>query len=476
MDTVKIPAGKKGTAKTNGNEALRMARNEVATMRREVMSKIFDSRRDIDDECGYPKDIQPNQYKYLYDREGLATRAVAIWPQECWTMDPIVEENEEHTETPFEKSVKELVEKNNIWYYLERIDELSGIGRYGVLLMGFDDGGDLETPVAKASKLLFLRPFDESVINVVEVETNPASERYGKPIMYTLSFSNVIDEIGTAKQMRVHWSRVIHVADNRKDSEVYGVPRLQNVFNRIYDIRKILSGSGEMFWKGAFPGYAFEVNPEIGDVEIDEDSLKESVSDYFNGLQRYMSLSGMTVKGLQPQVADPSNHIDSQVKILAMILGIPHRIFIGSEEARLASSQDSTSWNKRLARRQQKYIGPMVIRPFFARLMEIGILPMVESYRIIWPDLGSPSDKDKAEVARSKAEALAKYVAGQVEQIFPPKEFFTLIMGMSEAESQMVVEAAESYLDTIAGREDEEEDLGGETQASLIASRGGRGE
>jgi hypothetical protein len=246
------------------------------------------------------------------------------------------------------------------------------------------------------------------------------------------------------------------VADNRKDSEVYGVPRIQAVYNRLYDIRKVLSGSGEMFWKGAFPGYAFEVNPDLADVEIDEDTLRESVQDYFNGLQRYMSLTGMQVKSLQPQVADPSSHIETQIKVLAMSMGVPHRIFMGTEEAKLAGQKDSEAWDKRMKKRQDKYLTPLVIRPFIDQLMGVGVLPMVERYVVSWPDLSSPSEKDKAEVAKAKTEALSKYVAGNVEMVIPPLEFLTMIMDFEQEEAEAVLEAAEKL---IAETEAEEEEL-----------------
>jgi len=264
---------------------------------------------------------------------------------------------------------------------------------------------------------------------------------------------------------------------------------MQVVFNRIYDIRKVLSGSGEMFWKGAFPGYAFEVDPELGDVELDEDSLKEQVQDYFDGLQRYMSLTGMSVKSLQPQVADPSKHIESQIKVLAMVLGIPWRIFQGTEEARLASSQDVKVWNKRLARRQNKYLSPFLVRPFLERMMEFEILPKVQKYEIKWPDLNAQTDHDKAEVAKSWTEALAKYVAGQVEQIIPPREFFTMVMGFTKDQADRIVEKMEEYLEELEEKHEKklEEQMklagaskpstlptgpsGGETQQSIIEKR-----
>ena len=465
---------------------VRLTTNETSLLRRSILSNIFDSRRDIDDECGYPKSISASQYRYLYDREGLGTRVVNIYPEECWAVDPQIVDGPQDKTSSFEKALEDLNEEHHIWSQLEKADEMSGIGRFGCLFLGVDDGLRFEQPVASGKrKLLYLRVFDESSLSIKSVEKDKRSKRYGKPTMYTVKFDG--DDV--VEHTNVHWTRMIHLADNRKDSENFGVPRMQVVFNRIYDIRKVLSGSGEMFWKGAFPGYAFEVDPELGDVELDEDSLKEQVQDYFDGLQRYMSLTGMSVKSLQPQVADPSKHIESQIKVLAMVLGIPWRIFQGTEEARLASSQDVKVWNKRLARRQNKYLSPFLVRPFLERMMEFEILPKVQKYEIKWPDLNAQTDHDKAEVAKSWTEALAKYVAGQVEQIIPPREFFTMVMGFTKDQADRIVEKMEEYLEELEEKHEKklEEQMklagaskpstlptgpsGGETQQSIIEKR-----
>ncbi|NIP37253.1 MAG: hypothetical protein GWN12_20630, partial [Thermoplasmata archaeon] len=68
-----------------------------------LLNKLIDSRRDVDLECGYPKQLTTAHYKIMYDREGIATRVVALMPEESWADDPDVIETEDPTETAFEK-------------------------------------------------------------------------------------------------------------------------------------------------------------------------------------------------------------------------------------------------------------------------------------------------------------------------------------------------------------------------------------
>lgn len=460
-------AKQKGDAPTtNAKELANLARitDNVATMRTEFLKKLLDPRRDIDDECGYPKVVDIQSYRLLYDREGIAERVVNVYPQESWAMDPDINESEDAEETEFERAWKAVNDEHNCIHYLQRIDELSGIGHYGVLLLGLDDGEELQEPADgldeqgnvtgdPGHQLLYLRAFDESLVNVAAYETDLTNPRFGTPTFYDITFydPNTQESGGVAAGQdtttrRVHWSRVIHVADNRKSSEVFGVPRMRPVYNRLYDLRKLLGGSAEMFWKGAFPGYSFEVNPDLDDVTIDKDAMRIEFDNYANGLQRYLALTGVQAKSLGVQVADPSEHVEAQLRAIAITLGVPLRVFMGSEQAQLASGQDARAWNKRLERRQTKYVDPMIIRPFIDRLIAFGILPEPVEYFIEWPDLNSPTDQDKAEVAAKKTEAFAKYVAGGVDTLIPPLEFLTIVCGMKEDEAEAIMEAAIEHI------------------------------
>ena len=185
-----------------------------------------------------------------------------------------------------------------------------------------------------------------------------------------------------------------------------------------------------MFWKGGFPGYSFEVNNDADGADLDPESIKEEMELYSNGLQRYLAISGVSAKSLAPQVADPENHITSNVKAIAMAMGIPYRIFLGTEEAKLASSQDKSTWNTRIRKRQEGYLSPLVLRPFINRLIEVGILPEVKFFTIEWPDLNSPTDEDRAQIAKLRTEALGDYVQRDVSMILSPKQFLHQIMDM----------------------------------------------
>lgn len=445
--------------------------NNETLGRSRLTQTSLDPRKNIDQDCGYPltTSLEIKDYKDFYDRMPIATRVVEIWPHECWTVQPVVFETEDvEEETEFEKAWNELSqsmarrswfnskEKNPIWEYLHRVDVLSGIGHFGLLLLGIDDDGkDLREPIeikenpsyAVQRKLIYLRALDESLVTVVRYEEDKQNPRYGQPTMYNIDLYGKSSEKTSSRHsqpavatQQVHWTRVIHVADNLGSSELFGVPRQRPVFNRIYDLKKLYGGSGEMYWQGALPGISFETHPQLGgDVEVDEEAIREAMEQYSSRLQRYLLSSGMTAKSLAPQVIDPTGHINAEIEAICIYIGCPKRIFTGSERGELASGQDASTWNKRVARRQNGHVTNRIIVPFIDRCIMIGALPQPETYNVTWPDLDSLSDEAQATIAVQRTEALSKYVQGGVDAFIGPLDYLTTILGIPTDEAQSIV-------------------------------------
>lgn len=415
--------------------------------------------RDLNKECGYPSTLTPADYWWVYDREELAAKLVNIYPEESWSVDPEIYETERVNNTPFEEGWLDLVDSpdRNPLHYLLRCDSLSGVGRYGCLLIGLDDRMPLDQPAAgidengkptggvKPREMIYLRAFDEAAAEVKTWQTDPNSPRYMLPKSYNMTF---VDAQSSGPQVRttqheVHWSRVHHMADRYHKptkSEVFAYPRLEGLYNRLLDIRKVLGGSGEMFYKGGFPGLAITSDPrflEAGGLEIDQDTIDEQMKPYMEGLQRYISFIGMNVQSLSPQVADPTAHVMVHMSYISAATGIPLRILMGSEQAKLAAGQDSKTWNRRLTRRQTKYLSPMVVRPFVDRLIMLGVLPGTKKkakdgrpkYKVFWPDINIPDDDERSTIADRTAAAMMKYRQSDSHELLQPSDFFRLVLG-----------------------------------------------
>ncbi len=465
--------------RTMNKGEMKLLINFLTFSRKSLVDAGVQNNRDYDKVFGYPKfPLEAHQYQELYNQEAIAKRIVEVFPDECWSSYPELTENMKPAFTPFETKWNKIVRRLSPWQMLHRADVQSGIGQFGVVLLGWNDGErDLSKPVrgivydpikdeyrnesGRSYDCRFMRVFPQSCVRVTKKEVDSNSDRFGDPLEYDIELDSFeegsfVDETNasaniqfgtpqgtkssrTVVQQRVHWHRIIHLADNRGSSEIFGVPRMEQVGRRIYDIRKILGGSAEMFWRGAFPGYAFESHPDNDDAEIDEASIMQQMQEYEDGLKRYLAVLGMTVKPLTPQVADPTNHMTQQLQMICIALGIPMRIFCGSEAGHLASAQDAITWNRRLTGRQNNYLTNFVIRPLIDRFILFGALPKVEAYQVRWNDLNNSSDTDKADVGLKIAQAILQYVTSGAEEVIPVKIFITRVLGWSDEEADAIM-------------------------------------
>lgn len=458
--------------------------NEM-TMRKDMLTNYLSRRRDIYRECDYPKDPTPWHFEEMYRTEAIAARVVEVLPRESWQVSPKVYEDDDlDVVTPFEEDWNTLdkalatdgegygesdlgdyladEEGSAVWEHLLRADILSGIGSYGTLFLGFDDlaagsGRSLTTPVegvapgtkrVQGRKLLFMRAFPEATSQITRWDSNPASPRYGRPEEYLITFNNPSEGnytgIGiTSGAIAVNWTRVQHVADNRLSSEVFGMSRQRQVFHRLCDLRKEYSSAGEGFWQACLSLLSFETHPALGgDVEIDKAGMKDMMEQIREGMKREMVLEGMAAKTVSPDVRDPTPFIKAAIEAICIKLGVPMRIFLGSERGELASSQDDAAWNDRLRQRQSGYITPRIIVPFVRRLIRAGVLrsPSKDNgFHVYWPDLTSQGALEKADVATKKTAAIVAYVSGGGESLYPPLDYLTRVLGETEDDARAIL-------------------------------------
>jgi hypothetical protein len=433
----------------------------------------------VDWACGYPEETELDVFwfKRAYHRWGIAARVVDIWPDECWAGYPEVYDGDDPGHTPFDDAWNEILEDHIPFHYLHQLDRLSGIGQYAVMFMGLDDGGKISDPPEGIDrhtgqwldpanppkyKLTYLTPFDQTYLRVAAVEKDSRNPRFQLPKYYAIQFyatpSSGVGPDGNRPdpeelsivETKVHFSRVLHFADNCISSKFIGTPRLLNVANHLHDLRKVTGGSAEMFWRGGFPGYAFETYPELAGEDILaatdlQKNLKEQIESYQLGLQRYLAVVGGRWNSLSPQVANPDKHLEWYVKLICATQGIPTKTFLGSEAGHQAGQKDDENWKYRCRGRQTRKLLPLLVRPFVDRMILFGCLPKPQGtkgrpgrYKTDWGDIMAMSDKDKIDIALKKTQALQTFFAGGIEQKFAERLFLTLIMGFTEDQADAI--------------------------------------
>ena len=372
---------------------------------------------------GYSEDLNFDAYLWLYTRGGLAGQIIDIRSDDTWGQPPQVSEDDE-TDTEFVEAWVELVERLHVWDILRRADAASGIGEYGVLMFGLAGKASLADEVEKGSikgpeGLLWLRPLNEGQASIGEVDDDQFSERCGFPLNYDV-------QIGEDESERVHQSRILHLAEFKTDSEVYGRPWLQRPYDTLIDmIYKTLGGSAESAWlnqrKGAVLSPREGWDFDLGNTD-EVDGFKDQLEAYVHDLARFLFAPGMDVSELGgADVWDPTGLFNAFMKHLAAITRIPMHVLFGSAAGELASSQEDTNrWSGVVARRQNTYAEPRILRPFIDRLIWYGILPEpADGYEIgekdedgnrHWPSLIKPDKEQEANISLRRATGMKQFV------------------------------------------------------------------
>lgn len=447
--------------------ALRTAANALAErmqwMRRAGIS--FEGERDLYKVLGYNRIITVEDYRDRYARGGLAGRVVDVAPDATWrgSME-IVEDEDPEVDTAFELAWKELDTRLQIQAKFKRVDKLSRLSTYAVLLLGAPGNLEEKLPRGTPEQLITLTPFSGgggpggSVGNsssramatgadctIFAFEVDPHNVRFGLPLSYQLKR---VDIASPALARPVHWSRIIHVAENLLDDEVYGQPALERVWNLFDDLDKVTGGGGEAFWLRANQGIHIDIDKKMAlpDAKASLEELKEQFELYRHQVTRAMRTRGVSISTLGSDVADFNNPADAIITQIAGAKAIPKRILTGSEMGELASSQDRENWQDQVNGRQSGYAGPYIVRQFIDRCIAYGYLPEPKkgprAYEVHWPHEQMLTEAEKAEGAKNWATVNAT----QGSTVFTDEEIRDKWYGMaplSDAQKAALLKAKE---------------------------------
>jgi uncharacterized protein len=416
-----------------------VARNQLASR----LGLQYGGERDLYQALGYTatEQLTYDAYYSRYLRQDIAKAIIDRPVKATWQGDLELIETEDAKLTPFESAWKKLNWDLGLKTRLARVDRLTGIGRYGVLLLGLDDVSSrdgFQRPVAKGvRKLLYVKPFGEQSAEITTYEKRPDNPRYGSPLLYTVKVADI--ESGGSTMVKVHYTRMIHILDDNLESEVMGTPRLQAVFNRLMDLEKLVGGDAEMFWRGARPGFQGMVDKDYTMTAATKDDLLAQLDEYEHNLRRFLINEGVDIKTLVQQIADPKTHFDVQIACISAVTGIPQRILSGSERGELASTQDTGEWKTYVQSRREDHAEPRIIRPFVDRLIELKVLPEPEEfYRIDWLDLFSISEKERVDIGKGRANAIREYTTNPLaEALVPPDLFLEVCLGLSTGQIEL---------------------------------------
>lgn len=372
--------------------------------------------RDYYDTLGYPVNSELNIQDFWakFDRGGIAETIVSAPAGQTWNDVPEVDDlpddpGDDEEETSFQADVSRVFEEHGLLNALDRADTLQRVGQYGILLIGYNDGGDLSEPVETdaftgdpVDDVLYFQPFSEKDIEDLDRVEDTQDERFAKPETYDVDFGE--EGIGLKT---VHHSRVLHLAEGALEDEVKGRSALRPIFNYLVDLMKVVGGSAEMYWRDAKKRFIAELSENAG-AGVDEDELQDQVEEMVNDLRDVVySSGGLEMNAIEGGSPDPSGLKDGLLELIAGQTRIPKRRLLGTERGDLASTQDEAAFVGMIEERRRKFAEPNVLRELLQMFIDYGVVdePREGSYDVEWPDLFELTELEEAERKQRLAKA-----------------------------------------------------------------------
>jgi len=400
--------------------------------------------RDIEAVLGYKGHLTYQDFKRAYLRYDLAQRLVNAYPEDTWAQFPTVrEDDEEAHDTPFEQDWKTLVERLDLQTQLPLADIQANLGHYSILLLGFRNQPVLSVEAERVRSIddvLFLQRYSEEYVTIHAFGTDASRPDYQRPTQYLLHTGATPADLLRRPNMGVqgtvvHASRVIHIpGEYRLDDDIYGLPVLEAVYNKLVDLLKVVGGSAEMFWRDAkrritiTQQEGFRVDPDV------RAQMQEDVQNFQHGLKDFLGLEGYQVQALAGTVANPREHFNILIQSIAGTRAIPQRVLLGTEEGRLAGHQDDDAYQRRVGSRQVRYAERVMLRALIDRLVALGALTrQAPTYQVDWGALHTLSEAERAAIAKDWASAFTTYAGpGMADSVVTREEFRVLHVGLPE--------------------------------------------
>jgi uncharacterized protein len=375
----------------------------------------FGGNRDLYTTLGYSQTTDINGHRERYKRGGLAKRVVDFYPREIWAGGfTIYDDEDPEIETEFQLAYESIIKRIQIVRQLKRADKLARLGRYSVLLLGVADSRSLSEEIGRLSSpdnVIYLTPYAEDRAQVIElVKDSPSNPRYGQPLYYKIKQS--ADGISQSSGLhipdaKVHWSRIIHITTDPLEDDLYSIPQLDPSWNDFDNLYKVVGGGSEASWNQATQILHAKLDPTMDfepDTVLDLDDKMKEVS---HKLRRMLMTQGVDINALSTQVDKFSSNVDTIIDLICGTQGIQKRILLGSERGELASSQDRQNKIDTISAMRGEYAEPTCVRQLIDRLIKYGALPkpIKGEYIVSWSQEEKLSEKEKAEAAKTRAEA-----------------------------------------------------------------------
>lgn len=387
-----------------------------------LLGMQFNGARDLYTVFGYKRKLMHVDFLLKYLRQDIASRCINAPVDATWTDAPILKADGAKG-VAWAKAWDDFAATNMIYPSIRKADIFCGLGMFSVMVLGFDDGRSLSQPVNASTegkrKLLYMQPYLEGSVSISKFDENQLSPRFGQPEMYEITPGDLLTTQYTSTSARyqlrnkfqVHWTRVLHIADNTLENNVFGHSRLEPIYNTLDDLLKVSGGSAETYWLTANRGLSIDIDKDMELDPQDAKDLSEEIDEYQHQLRRVIRTRGTKITSLGSDTPSPKDPFGVLMSLLSSQTGIPQRVLMGAEAGQLASQQDRANWAARIAERTGNFAEPFILRPFVAKVMAAGCIPTLEgNFTVTWPEPFKMNPLERAQTSAQMARSAVNVV------------------------------------------------------------------
>lgn len=337
-------------------------------------------------------------------REPVANRIVFQVAHDIFDNWFKVEEISEKPDASFDREVQRSLSVLNAKAAFTQFAIFERLFGWAIIALSYVDyGRGPDVPVSNAREIVELLPFSTLQFSVQssDEDTDSGSSRFGLPIFYTLRRDK-------AGQSKLHFSRVIHGATRLLDHPYKGMSVLEPVYDDLTVLRNIRWGLGQTLFRygSGFPDVEVKgaKRKQLDDLEASQQFKNLQARTYF----LHSDETKLEFKGVAGKALNPEPYYTPIMENIAAGSGVPLAILRGAQAGALTGSEvNEREYFKLISDAQSRY--EPAVRQLIDALIECGQIRFKyntrREYRIVWNGGFELSEKDKASIELSQAQA-----------------------------------------------------------------------
>ncbi len=338
-------------------------------------------------------------------REPVANRIVFQVAHDIFDNWFRVEELGDKPDPNFDVAVQKVLNELDAKAVFSEMAAYERLFGWAIIALSFlDYGADPSQPVKSPREIQELYPYSalQFLVQTSDEDTNQDSPRFGLPNLYTVR--RKVD----GNQIKVHYTRVIHVATRLLEHPYKGMSVLEPVYDDLTVLRNIRWGLGQTLFRygSGFPDVTVE-----GAKKKDLDDLEDSQQ--FKSLQArtyflHSDKTSLEFKGAAGRALNPEPYYLPIMENISAGSGVPLAVLRGAQAGALTGSEvNEREYFKLISDAQSRY--EPAVRALIDLLLESGQIRykwnVNRGYRIVWLGAFEMSEQTKALVEFQKAQA-----------------------------------------------------------------------